>query len=133
MGCIYFDQHRHAAGRGYGYVGVSRFRSRRGCFLYGKLRRTDFLPVGEVQEEEVLERGYLFVSDDSDDDSGMEHAFLGGGGAFDDDDTESEEGTGDARGDGASGLEYAFQDGIRGLFEGSDVDEYPDEDCADFV
>ena len=46
MGCIYFDQHKHAAGRGYGYVAVSRFRSRRGCHLYGKLRRTDFLPVG---------------------------------------------------------------------------------------
>ena len=27
QGCLWFDQHKHAAGRGYGYVGVSRFRS----------------------------------------------------------------------------------------------------------
>ena len=26
MGCIYFDQKRRAAGRGYGYVAVSRFK-----------------------------------------------------------------------------------------------------------
>ena len=57
MGCIYFDQKRHAAGRGYGYVAVSRFKSREGCFLYGKLRQTDFLPVGEGIESEILERG----------------------------------------------------------------------------
>jgi hypothetical protein len=57
MGCIYFDQHRHHAGRGYAYVAVSRFRSKAGCFLYGKLRHTDFLPVGFDKEEEVWERG----------------------------------------------------------------------------
>ena len=34
-------------GRGYGYVAVSRFKRRAGVHLYGKLRRTDFLPVGE--------------------------------------------------------------------------------------
>ena len=34
-------------GRGYGYVAVSRFKRRAGVYLYGKLRRTDFLPVGE--------------------------------------------------------------------------------------
>ena len=34
-------------GRGYGYVAVSRFKRRGGVYLYGKLRRTDFLPVGE--------------------------------------------------------------------------------------
>ena len=130
MVCIYFNQHKHPAARGYGYVAVSRFRSRRGCFLYGKLRRTDFLPVGEEKEEEVTERGYLSVSDNNEDDTGMEHAFQGGGRAFDD--TESDEGMGDARGEAASGLENAFQDGIRGVFEGSDVDENPDADCQDF-
>ena len=72
---IYFDQHRYAAGRGYGYVGISRFRSRRGCFLYGKLRQTDFLPVGEEKEDEVLERGYLSLSDSDEDGPGLEHAF----------------------------------------------------------
>ena len=37
------------AGRGYGYVAVSRFRRRSGCYLYGRLRRADFLPIGEEQ------------------------------------------------------------------------------------
>ena len=45
MGCIYFDQKRHAAGRGYGYVAVSRFKSREGCFLYGNLIRRSLSAV----------------------------------------------------------------------------------------
>ena len=75
MGCIYFDQKRHAAGRGYGYVGVSRFKSREGCFLYGKLRQSDFLPVGEDLDSEVLERGVLSETTDSEDE-GREHCGL---------------------------------------------------------
>ena len=63
------------AGRGYGYVAVSRFKSRAGCFLYGKMRRTDFLPVGEVQPDEVLERGIDSQSSDDDDDCGLEYPF----------------------------------------------------------
>ena len=47
QGCLWFNQRRFAAGRGYGYVGVSRFKRRTGVYLFGKLRRTDFLPVGE--------------------------------------------------------------------------------------
>ena len=65
-GAIYFDQ-KKAAGRGYGYVAVGRFKSRQGCFLYGRLRRTDFLLVGEEQEDEVLERDVESQSTDSDD------------------------------------------------------------------
>ena len=66
-GCMYFDLKKYPAARGYGYVAVSRFISRKGCYLYGKLRRTDFLPVGEEREDEVLERGWDSVtsSDDS--------------------------------------------------------------------
>ena len=75
MGCIFFDQKRHHAGRGYGYVAVSRFKSRAGCRLYGKLRRTDFLPVGEEKETEVLERGYESVTSEDDDGQGLEYAF----------------------------------------------------------
>ena len=43
--------------------------------MYGRLRRTDFLPVGEEKEDEVLERGY--DSEDSGDDCerGLEYAF----------------------------------------------------------
>lgn len=70
MGCIYFGQKYLCAGRGYGYVAASRFRTRGGCFLYGHLRRTDFLPVGgEGNPEEVLERGYDSLSDDDDEDA----------------------------------------------------------------
>ena len=59
-----------AAARGYGYVACSRFKSRSGCYLYGKMRRSDFLPVGGIPEEEVLERGYFSVS--SQDSDGVE-------------------------------------------------------------
>ena len=68
QGCIYFDQKKFPAGRGYGYVAVSRFMFKSTCFLYGKLRRTDFLPVGpERKEEEVLERGYESLDSDNED------------------------------------------------------------------
>ena len=66
---------KRAAARGYGYVAVSRFKSRCGCHVYGKLRRTDFLPVGPEREEEVLERGYESVSSDDEDGRGLEYAF----------------------------------------------------------
>ena len=85
-GCLYFDQKYHHACRGYGYVGVSRFRERAGLFLYGKLRRTDFLPVGEEQEAEVLERGYLSVSSDDEEGAGLEQAYA----LRSDEDSESE-------------------------------------------
>ena len=49
------------AGRGYGYVAISRFRSRAGCYLFGRIRRTDFLPVGGPRDTEELERSYLSV------------------------------------------------------------------------
>lgn len=87
-GCIYFNQERFAAARGYGYVGVSRFRSRNGCYLYGSLRRSDFLPVGPEQEEEVLERGV--ESEDTDDDDVCGTGIFGGGGS----DSSDEEGAG---------------------------------------
>ena len=63
QGCIFMDNKR-PAGRGYGYVAVSRFMFRHTCFIFGKLRRTDFLPVGPELETEVLERGYLSMDSD---------------------------------------------------------------------
>ena len=74
-GCIYMDLKHRVAARGYGYVAASRFKSRYGCHLYGKLRRTDFLPVGEDKEDEVLERGYSSVSSQGSDGAGLEYAF----------------------------------------------------------
>ena len=67
MGCLWFDQHYRHAGRGYGYVGVSRFNSQAGCYFVGKLRRTDFLPVGAEKEEGVTKRGLQSESTDSND------------------------------------------------------------------
>ena len=64
-GCVYFDQRKYAAARGYGYVAVSRFRTRCGVHLFGQLRRMDFLPVKEPSPEEVLDRGEFSASEDS--------------------------------------------------------------------
>ena len=44
QGALYFD-HCYPAERGYGYVGASRFRSSAGLWLFGKIRKTDWLPV----------------------------------------------------------------------------------------
>ena len=66
---------KKAAARGYGYVAVSRFKSRAGCYLYGKLRRSDFLPVGKEKDDEALERGYDSVSSEDEEGRGLEYAF----------------------------------------------------------
>ena len=67
---------RSLSGRGYGYVAVSRFSSRLGCHLYGRIRRTDFLPVGEDRDDEVLEREYDSVDSSDDEDRGMQYNFV---------------------------------------------------------
>ena len=43
-GCLYFD-HSFPADRGYGYVGLSRFKTKAGVFLFGTVRRTDWPPI----------------------------------------------------------------------------------------
>ena len=83
MGALYIDQKYRTAGRGYGYVGVSRFRTRGGCYIYGHLRRTYFLPAGGEGAEVVLERGYDSLSDDDEDGRGLEFACEGNGAVFD--------------------------------------------------
>ena len=66
QGAIYFD-HCYPAERGYGYVGASRFRSAEGLWLFGKIRRTDWLPVtfGTVTNEQET-RSALSRSSSSD-------------------------------------------------------------------
>ena len=54
-----------------------------GCYIYGHLRRTDFLPAGGEGAEEVLERGYDSLSDDDEDGKGLEYAVEGNGTVFD--------------------------------------------------
>ena len=44
QGALFFD-HCYPAQRGYGYVGASRFKTSEGLYLFGKIRRTDWLPV----------------------------------------------------------------------------------------
>jgi hypothetical protein len=74
-GCMYFDQKKRVAARGYAYVACSRFKTRAGCYLYGKLRQSNFLPVGEELHTEILERGYESVSSADSDGCGLEYAF----------------------------------------------------------
>ena len=62
--------------------------------------------MGEEKEDEVTERGYLSLSDDSED-SGMEHAFQGG----EEDDTASELSMGELSSEDVAGIELAFQNG----------------------
>ena len=73
-GCVYMDQMKRVASRGYAYVACSRFKSRSGCHLYGSLRVSDFLPVGEPQEGEITERGYLSLDSDDSEGPGFEMA-----------------------------------------------------------
>ena len=59
--------------RGYAYVGVSRFRTRKGCHLYGILRQSDFLPVGADKEGEHWERGYDSLNESDSEYEGHRH------------------------------------------------------------
>ena len=56
-------------------MAVSRFRTRLGCYYFGRIRRSDFLPVGEEGEDEVLERGYYSVDSSDDEERGREYRF----------------------------------------------------------
>ena len=89
QGCLYFDQKKFHAGRGYGYVGTSRFKNRAGVHVFGRLRRTDFLPVGEEKEADVLERGIDSESSDGSDDEEGDHGLQYAFGARSDDESEA--------------------------------------------
>ena len=65
--------HKKPAGRGYGYVAVSRFKTRLGCHFFGKLRVTDYLPVDPADDDEQLERGYHSCDSDDSEGSGQEN------------------------------------------------------------
>ena len=78
------DLKHHAAARGYGYITANRWIFRSGCYLYGKLRRTDFLLVGVEKDDEVLERGYSSLSSDDSEGAGLEYAFPATDGDSDD-------------------------------------------------
>ena len=69
LGALWFD-HCFPPERGYGYVGASRFRSRDGLFLYGRIRRSDWTPVATPKDHWALRRGCDSISTQSDNDSG---------------------------------------------------------------
>ena len=73
-GGICFD-HVHPPERGYGYVAASRFKSKKGIHLYGKIRRTDWLPVrhsAKAMQHDQVERSEESMSEyDSSDDEAM--------------------------------------------------------------
>ena len=90
---LYFDHSYHSE-RGYGYVGASRAKSKAGLFLYGRLRRSDWLPVGPGAIGEQEERSLESKSSDSEseDDYGDEDPFraLGAeGDVYEDEDAEN--------------------------------------------
>jgi len=68
-GALYFN-HKYPPDPGYGYVGASRFRSSDGIFLYGKIRRSDWIPVGKPKPEWDLRRSAASRSTSSAHDSG---------------------------------------------------------------
>jgi len=97
-GCIWFD-HCYPPERGYGYVAVSRFRTHAGVYHYGRIRRSDWLPVGGDPDYEQIYQGYesfeeaedpfadAYYEGESGDDAGdpFEDAYsVPPGGAFDD-------------------------------------------------
>ena len=73
-GCIWFD-HIYPPERGYGYVAASRFKSKAGIHLFGKVRRTDWLPVRETRkamEQDQVDRSEESMSDyDSEEEEAM--------------------------------------------------------------
>ena len=76
-GCIWFD-HVYPPERGYGYVATSRFKSKKGIYLFGKIRRTDWRPVRAKAEEhsDQEKRGEESKSDydSSEDEAEARHA-----------------------------------------------------------
>ena len=52
--------------------------------MYGKLRVSDFLPAGEEDPDDVLERGYDSLSSAESDGCGLEHAYEGGDELYED-------------------------------------------------
>ena len=60
--CLAFDRRR--ADRGYGYVEASRARSADNIFVVGKVRRTDWAPVGGNPDHEQAWPGAMSESTD---------------------------------------------------------------------
>ena len=88
-GCLWFD-HIYPPERGYGYVAASRFKSKNGVYLFGKVRRTDWLPARDTRE--AMQHDQIDRSEESasDYDSEEEEAMAIPRDYDDDDDDDSE-------------------------------------------
>jgi ATP-dependent exoDNAse (exonuclease V) alpha subunit len=124
VGCIFFD-HSYPPERGYGYVAVSRFRTRRGVYHFGRVRRTDWLPVGAQTADQAIKRSP--ESRGSEDDDGPDY------------DSENEEEHMCYDEEECSDSEPMFYD--YGVAGGRESDEEPmiefdyglDQDCGDLL
>ena len=65
LGCLYFD-HVYPPDFGYGYVAASRFRTMDGIYLYGPVRRTDFIPAIARSRPGDFQMRRSALSDDED-------------------------------------------------------------------
>ena len=70
--CALFFDHVYPPERGYGYVGASRFRSADGLYHFGRLRRSDWRPVGGDDAIEASAREGDSANSDSGDEAAME-------------------------------------------------------------
>ncbi len=68
---LWFD-HKYPADRGYAYVGASRVRRAIDLWLIGKVKRSDWLPVGEEKEQEQARRDHLSETTSSNSEFGSE-------------------------------------------------------------
>ena len=124
LGALWFD-HCYPPERGYGYVGASRFRNRDGLYHYGKVRRTDWIPVGKVQDDWELRRSGDSVSSSSgrgsdNEDDGFD-CYEGG-------DTDSESGSSDRD---SRSTEADSEDGDPGdYWDDADKSEDGDDQCG---
>ena len=126
---LFFD-HCYPPERGYAYVGASRAQSKAGLYHYGRLRRSDWLPVGEPSDEDQLERGYSSESNSSVDDDGEDEN------AYEDDRsdalTESDAGSGEDEGayeDDRSEMDSDAEDSEGGDYgDSGSIDDYDDYD-----
>ena len=97
MAGLYFD--RRVAGRGYGYVGASHVRHKNDLYLMERVRRTDWLPIGEdLAGAEKLVPSILSEDDasdersDTDSDSRDDNSDSGGDTDSRDDEPDSDDG-----------------------------------------
>ena len=69
-----FD-HRHPPEPGYGHVAASRFKTKEGIYLFGPIRRTDWIPVHKKSDSDLFEH-YRGDESDSDHNSSEEDHFF---------------------------------------------------------